>query len=283
MAHRATPSSVRGFSSFYLLHGIEMPLPNSDNLKARVSRENPDHHQSLQNRKARMNTAYKCVNKAKKKAHENNKRLYDRRAKLRELKFGDLVYLYSPAIKPGRSRKFNKHWTGQHKITKVFTHLNYEIMDQKNKEQPVHVNRLKPAYNPEAWKPETEQKTVKRLRKIPYLRSEEEEVDETISWPPPLLEANQSEFRIEPQVPPDQTPGTPEEIPPTADTPTSEYQDPTYLPPQTHRSSRELQPTRTVPPITRSRARIMSQENVTRSINAEYYSIPFVTYNSIRS
>ena len=167
MAHRATPSSVTGFSPFYLLHGREMPLPSSDNLKARVSRENPDHHRRLQNLKASLNTAYKCVNQANKKAHQNNKRLYDRRAKLREFKVGDLIYLYSPAMKPGRSKKFNKPWAGPYKITRVVTHLNYEIMDQKNRKQTVHVNRLKPAYDPEAWKPKEERKTLKQARKKP--------------------------------------------------------------------------------------------------------------------
>jgi hypothetical protein len=81
MAYRAKPNSVTKFSQFYLLHGREMPLPNSDKLKARVSRENPDHHQRLQNLKASLNAEYKCVNKTNKKAHQNNKRLYDRRAK----------------------------------------------------------------------------------------------------------------------------------------------------------------------------------------------------------
>jgi transposase InsO family protein len=61
VAYRATPNTVTKFSPFYLLHGREMPLPNSDNLKARVSRENPDHHQRLQNLKASLNAAYKCV------------------------------------------------------------------------------------------------------------------------------------------------------------------------------------------------------------------------------
>ena len=150
MAHRATPSSVTGFSPFYLLNGRDMPLPNTDNLKARVSRENPNQHQMLQNLKASLNTSYKCVNQANKKAHQNNERLYDHRAKLHEFKVGDLLYLYSPAIKPGRSRNFKKPWAGTHKLTKVVTHLNCEIMDQKNKKQTVHVNRLKPTYNPEA-------------------------------------------------------------------------------------------------------------------------------------
>ena len=88
-----------------------------------MSRETPDHHQRLENLKASLKAAYKYVNKSNKKSHQDNKRLYDRRAKLRKFKVGDIVYLYSPAMKPGLSRKFNKPWSGPHKITRVVTHL----------------------------------------------------------------------------------------------------------------------------------------------------------------
>ena len=43
MAYRATPNSTTEYSPFYLLHGREMTLPSSDNLKAKVTEENPDH------------------------------------------------------------------------------------------------------------------------------------------------------------------------------------------------------------------------------------------------
>ena len=94
----------------------------------------------------------------------------DRRAKLRKFKVGDLVYLYSLAMNPGLSRKFNKPWSGPHKITRVVTPLNYEIVDQNNRKPTVHVNRLIPAYDSEAWKPKAERKAVEKLRKKPNLR-----------------------------------------------------------------------------------------------------------------
>jgi len=62
---------------------------------------------------------------------------------------------------------------------------------------------------------------------------------------------------------------TPEAVSPTTDTPTVESQDPTHPPPQTPRSRREMQNTRIQPPVTRSRTRIMSQENVTLGTNVE--------------
>ena len=82
-------------------------------------------------------------------------------------------------------------------------------MDQNNKKQTLHVNRLKPVYDSEACKPKAERKTVVKLCKKPNLRSEEEEENETKFGPHPLLEASQPEFRTERQVPLDQTPITP--------------------------------------------------------------------------
>jgi len=38
MAYRATTNTVTGYSHYCLLHGREMTLPNSDNLKVRVKK-----------------------------------------------------------------------------------------------------------------------------------------------------------------------------------------------------------------------------------------------------
>ena len=63
MAYRATPNTVTNFSPFSLLYGREMQSSNSDNLKTRVSRENPDHQQRLENIRASLNASYNYVNK----------------------------------------------------------------------------------------------------------------------------------------------------------------------------------------------------------------------------
>jgi len=65
-------------------------------------------------------------------------------------------------MKPGRSRKFYKPWKGPFKISKRISELNYKIIDQRDKKQVVHINRLKTADNPELWKPKAEQKREKK-------------------------------------------------------------------------------------------------------------------------
>jgi len=100
MAYRSTPNTITGFSPYYLLHG-RMVLPNSSDLKAKIPKENSDHDSRLENQKSSLRLAYNLVKKAKKKSHLKNKRLYDRKAKLRSFQTGDIVYLYNPAKKPG--------------------------------------------------------------------------------------------------------------------------------------------------------------------------------------
>ena len=60
--------------------------------------------------------------------------------------------------------------------------------------------------------------------------------------------------------PPHQTPKTPDPAQSEVETPSSELRDPRYHPFDTPKSRRELQATRAQPPLTRSRARIMSNE-----------------------
>ena len=110
MSCHATPHSSTDFSPFYLLHGREMILPNSDNLKAQFPQDNPRRDKRLENLRSNLKLAYELVAKANKTSHYRNKRYYDRKTKLPNFDMNDLVYLYNPAKKPGLSRKFWKPW-----------------------------------------------------------------------------------------------------------------------------------------------------------------------------
>jgi len=61
-----------------------MVLPSTDNLKARLRKDNTENDQRLENLKSNLRLAYKLAAKANRKSHQNNKRLYDRKAKPRE-------------------------------------------------------------------------------------------------------------------------------------------------------------------------------------------------------
>ena len=76
----------------------------------------------------------------------------DRRAKERNLKAGDIVYLFSPAKKPGQSSKFWKPWTGPFKDVARLSRWNYRVRNLPGKGSVVHVNRLKQANKQGIWK-----------------------------------------------------------------------------------------------------------------------------------
>ena len=268
MAHRATPSTVTGYSPFYLLHGREMQLPNQENLKAKISSQPLDQNQRLKNLKASLNLAYRTVRRANRQAHRNNKRLYDRSAKLWSFEAGDWVYLHNPAVKPGTSRKFHFPWSGPFKVTAKISDLNYEILDQGNKKRIVHVNRLKRSYCSGTQGVKPSKKREKRTRgKLPTRSEQEEEESEIRIGRFPLAQPVQHRDEPEPTNSPNQNLDTPEPNNQTMDNPNSERRDPTYAPATTPRSRRALQPTRAEPPVTRLRSRVTPQENTTQCEN----------------
>jgi hypothetical protein len=95
--------------------------------------------------------AYKSAGQTNRNSHLKNKKLYDRKAKLRSFQAGDFVYLYNPAMKPGLCRKFSRACLGPHKVTANFSDLNYDLTNQNNRKQIVHLNWLKNSYNADAW------------------------------------------------------------------------------------------------------------------------------------
>jgi hypothetical protein len=236
MAYRATPNTTTGYSPFYLLHGREMNLPSSDNLDAKIAMDNPDHQQRLESLKESLRTAYKAVGRVNKNSHLNNKRLYDRRAKLREF-IGEFVYLFTPAKKPRLSRKFRPKWSGPYKIVKKISELNYEIAGSNDKRQIVLVNRLKAAHNPSVWKPKPRRQILSKLREKSRTIQEEEEGEEEVRIGPfPLL----SEMPLEARTPSDRSSSSPPTTPQPAATSPSDRLDPTYQPPKTPRTRQEI-------------------------------------------
>jgi len=74
MDYRATPNTTTKYSS-YLLHGREMSQPTRENLKAKISKENPSHRQWLENLKASLRSPYKLVKGANSRSHQNKKNI----------------------------------------------------------------------------------------------------------------------------------------------------------------------------------------------------------------
>jgi hypothetical protein len=174
----------------------------------------------------------------------------------------DLVYLFTPATKPGQTRKFRKPWKGPYQITKKISDLNYELVDQRNKKCVVPVNRLKKAYNQDHWNSRPKQKTVEKSPKQSHDHLHSDDEDEIKIGPFPLVMSRISTNGREHTTPRNQALDTPGSATPALDSPSPEQYDSSYQPPDTPWSRRELQPTHTEPPVTRYCTRILSQNSV---------------------
>ena len=120
--------------------------------------------QRIKNLKASLRTAYKELATVNRKAHRN-KKFYDRKAKERHFATNDLVYLFTPATKPGTTKKFRKYWSGPYMVLRKMSELNYEIVSNDNKKQIVHVNRLKYAITKVSGIPREVRKSRRRSEK----------------------------------------------------------------------------------------------------------------------
>jgi hypothetical protein len=131
-----------------------MVIPNSHNLRVKLS---PEAKRLDEAGRLRLQTALRLANKTVrdriKTAHARNKRYYDRTAKERVLSEGDVVYIYDPAVKPNRCKKFANFWKGPCRVVRKTNKLNHLIEDASGKESVVHINRLKIAKDPGAWNP----------------------------------------------------------------------------------------------------------------------------------
>jgi hypothetical protein len=154
IAYRGTPHGTHGSSPFYLLHGREMILPTSQDLKAKLTAEvrETENAYRLEKLKSTLQSAYKTVRENNRKAHDTNKQYYDRKAKERQFIPDEIVYLFNPARKPGQSSKFFFAWQGPYKVTVRMSKLNYRVVNQRGKEFVVHLNRMKKAFKQGIWK-----------------------------------------------------------------------------------------------------------------------------------
>lgn len=83
----------------------------------------------LENLRSSIRLAQKAARKNICRAHDNNKKYYDRKATARKFMVGEVVYLYNPAKKAQGPRKFSHPWAGPFKIvSKLKNELNYTIV-----------------------------------------------------------------------------------------------------------------------------------------------------------
>lgn len=146
MAYNTSVQSSTGFTPFYLMFGHQARLPvNIIYGTGAPEGESRDVSTYVASLKRRMVEAFEIVRRNVSKHHQHQKMLYDEKVHGKPYEPGDWVWLHSPVVPRGNSRKLHCPWKGPYTIVKKISDSTYRIRHlQKRKDrQVVHFNRLK--------------------------------------------------------------------------------------------------------------------------------------------
>ena len=173
MAYRSSVNRTTGYTPHYLLFGREMTVPADIMFGLPPQQEEQKHPQYVMDLRERLETTYDLVRRRLATASKRQKDIYDRHALLRQFAPDDLVYLLTPVVPPGRSRKFAHFWRGPYLVLEKLSDVIYRIRDTEAPFRPqvVHINRLKPCH-----------------RRLERLISISEAVNPDVTEPAPAME-----------------------------------------------------------------------------------------------
>ena len=138
--HESTKSTP-----FSLMYGREVRLPID--IMFGAPEDTPSSvHQYARELASNLDKAYNDVREHLQADQCRQKDIYDRRVSGPSYACGDLVWLHSPAVPKGRSKKLHRPWQGPFTVTKVLSDVIFRIKKDTppRKNLVVHYNRLKP-------------------------------------------------------------------------------------------------------------------------------------------
>jgi len=150
-AYNTARQESMGVSPFENLYGrqaiipIDLQLGADPNQLATEEEASMDYADRV---KKRLNEARQIVKTRMNKAQNKQKLAYDAKHRGLEFKAGDLVLIYKPFRKVGKSEKLLHRWLGPFRVIRKTTPVNYEIQaaSGKGKTDIVHVVKMKPFY-----------------------------------------------------------------------------------------------------------------------------------------
>ena len=143
MAYNTSVHSSTGFTPFFLMFGRQAKLP-IDVVYGNPSSESDSVGQYATNLQKSLQEAYQNVRARTSAVAKRQKELYDRKVHGEILEVGNLVWLHSPAVSRGHSKRLHCPWTGPFTVVKRLSDAVYRIQDTRPRRRRTRVvDRLK--------------------------------------------------------------------------------------------------------------------------------------------
>jgi hypothetical protein len=148
-AYNTSRQESTGYSPFYLLYGREAVLPVDVALgnNPELNKGEDGHSEHLRQLTSELPTIRDEVKRRLVLVQSKQKTRYDRKRRSVNFAEGNLVLVYRPIRKKGRSTKFLHRYFGPYKIIRRVSDLNYivePLCGRRKKQDCVHVSHLKP-------------------------------------------------------------------------------------------------------------------------------------------
>ena len=143
-AYRTSLHKTTGFTPFHLVFGRTPKLPIDVMLERMEEADFQDYPPFVQGLHSKLKCAFGQTRGKLSTSHKHQKRFYDRGSRGSELEVGDRVWLYVPAVKPGKTKKLSSLWRGPYTVLDKTSPVNYCIqLIGGTASVTVHRNQLK--------------------------------------------------------------------------------------------------------------------------------------------
>lgn len=145
-AYNTSAQASTGFTPFYMMFGRNARIPLDVIYDTPVAEEHVVIPQYVCNLRKSLRNAFKLARDNMNSAAIRQKELYDQKVHGDPHKVGDLVWLYTPAVSKGSSKKLHCPWVGPFRVLKQLGQNVYRIQDTRTRrrKQVVNFDRLKP-------------------------------------------------------------------------------------------------------------------------------------------
>ena len=104
--------------------------------------------QSVQQTHKYLKEAYSVTKQHLAQQYLRQKSVHDKGGTAEQLQIGDVIWLYTPVVKQGNTKKFSSFWNGPYTVIDKASSVNYKVQLLGGTQALIiHRNRLKLCYN----------------------------------------------------------------------------------------------------------------------------------------